>query len=240
MVIKTGCSASLVGLHEACRALQFGDCAGAIVAGTNLIIGPTTTAAMTQEGILSPEGSCKTFDAAADGFARAEAINAVYIKLLDDAIRDKNPIRAIIRNTGTNSDGKSQGLMTPDSRSHEALMRKVYAGAGLDPALTAFVEVSLCQFNIQTLNSLKLQLTVYQCHGTGTATGDPIETTAVGEVFGPSGVYIGSVKPNLGHSEGASGITSLIKAILALENEIIPPNIKFNNPNPKSTSHVRT
>jgi acyl transferase domain-containing protein len=105
-------------------------------------MGPTTTAAMTQEGILSPEGSCKTFDAAADGFARGEAITAVYIKLLDDAIRDKNPIRAIIRNTGTNSDGKSQGLMTPNSKSHEALMRKVYADAGLDPTLTAFVEAS--------------------------------------------------------------------------------------------------
>ena len=105
-------------------------------------MGPTTTAAMTQEGILSPEGSCKTFDAKADGFARGEAVSAVYIKSLDDAIRDGNPIRAIIRNTGTNSDGKSQGLMTPNSKSHEALMRKVYADAGLNPELTGFVEVS--------------------------------------------------------------------------------------------------
>jgi acyl transferase domain-containing protein len=234
MVIKTGCSASLVGLHEACRALLSGDCVGAIVAGANLIMGPTTTAAMTQEGILSPEGSCKTFDAAADGFARGDAITAVYIKLLDDAIRDNNPIRAIIRNTGTNSDGKSQGLMTPNPKSHEALMRKVYLDAGLNPSDTAFVE----------------------CHGTGTPTGDPLETGAVGNVFGEKGVYIGSVsarkqipiqtmkdvqtnrtrqvKPNVGHSEGASGVTSLIKAVLALENETIPPNIKFNNPNPKS------
>lgn len=143
MVIKTGCSASLIGLHEACRALQNGDCTGAIVAGANMIMGPTTTAAMTQEGILSSEGSCKTFDAAADGFARGEAINAVYIKLLDDAIRDNNPIRAIIRNTGTNSDGKSQGLMTPNGAAHERLMRKVYADAGLWPGETAFVEVSM-------------------------------------------------------------------------------------------------
>ena len=74
-----------------------------------------------------------------------------------------------------------------------------------------------------------------QCHGTGTATGDPLETTAISEVFGPSGVYIGSVKPNVGHSEGASGVTSLIKAVLALEHDIIPPNIKFDMPNPKST-----
>lgn len=142
MVVKTGCSASLIALHEACRALQHGDCTGAIVAGANMIMGPTTTAAMTEEGILSPEGSCKTFDAAADGFARAEAINVVYVKLLDDAIRDGNPIRAIIRNTGTNSDGKSQGLMTPNGAAHESLMRKVYADAGLPPHETAFVEVS--------------------------------------------------------------------------------------------------
>jgi acyl transferase domain-containing protein len=143
MVIKTGCSASLVGLHEACRALQSGDCTAAIVAGTSLIMGPTTTAAMTQEGIISPEGSCKTFDAKADGFARAEAINAVYIKRLDDAIRDNNPIRAVIRNTGTNSDGRSQGLMAPNGKSQEALMRRVYSEAGLNPRDTAFVEVTL-------------------------------------------------------------------------------------------------
>ena len=141
MVIKTGCSSSLVGLHEAFRAIQYGDCKAAVVAGSNLIMGPTTTAAMTEEGILSPDGSCKTFDAKANGFARGEAVTAVYIKSLDLAIRDGNPIRAIIRNTGTNSDGKSQGLMTPNGKSHEALMRKVYAEAGLNPALTGFVEV---------------------------------------------------------------------------------------------------
>lgn len=141
MVIKTGCSASLVALHEACGALNSGDCSGAIVAGTSLIMGPATTAAMTQEGILSPEGSCKTFDAAADGFARAEAINAIYVKKLGDALRDGNPIRAIIRNTGTNSDGKSQGLMTPSSEAHEALMRKVYSDSGLIPSETGYVEV---------------------------------------------------------------------------------------------------
>ncbi|OJJ41603.1 hypothetical protein ASPWEDRAFT_48144 [Aspergillus wentii DTO 134E9] len=211
IVIKTGCSASLIALHEACRALNFGDCSGAIVAGSNLIMGPAMTAGMSQEGVLSPEGSCKTFDAAADGYARGEAVTAVYLKPLDDAIRDRNPIRAIIRNTASNSDGRSQGLMTPNGESHAALMRKIYADTGLDPALTGFVE----------------------CHGTGTATGDPIETNAVGDIFGPAGVYIGSVKPNVGHSEGASGITSLIKATLALEHETIPPNIKFHTPNPR-------
>lgn len=141
MVIKTGCSASLIGVHEACRALQVGDCTSAIVAGTSLIMGPTTTAAMTTEGIISPEGSCKTFDVAADGFARGEAINAVYLKLLSSAIEDGNPIRAVIRNSGTNSDGRSASLMAPNSESHEALMRSVYQDANLDPRQTAFVEV---------------------------------------------------------------------------------------------------
>ena len=144
MVIKTGCSASLVGLHEACRALQSRDCDGAIVAGTSLILGPLTTSLMSSEGMLSPEGSCKTFDAAADGFARGEAINAVFIKRLDDALRDNSPIRAVIRATGTNSDGRGPGLLAPNGKSHEALMRKVYADAKLDPRQTAFVEV--CYF----------------------------------------------------------------------------------------------
>lgn len=97
MVIRTGCSASLVALHEACRALQSGDCTSALVGGANLILGPGLTQALTEQGVLSPEGSCKSFSADADGYARAEAINAIYIKPLDDAIRDGNPIRAVIR-----------------------------------------------------------------------------------------------------------------------------------------------
>jgi len=210
-VLKTGCSASLVGVHEACRALQSGDCEAAIVAGANIIMTPTAAQSLSLQGVLSPEGSSKTFDASADGYGRGEAINAVFIKRLDDAISDKNPIRAIIRGTGTNSDGRGVGPLTPNGKAHESLMRNTYWNSGLDPRDTAYVE----------------------CHGTGTATGDPIETTAVGNVFGERGVFIGAVKPNVGHSEGASGITSLIKAILALENRTIPPNIKFKTPHPK-------
>ncbi|KOS21700.1 Lovastatin nonaketide synthase [Escovopsis weberi] len=211
VVVKSACSASLVALHEACRALQAGDIAGAVVAGTSLILAPTLTSNFFAEGILSPSASCKTFDAAADGFARAEGIAAIYVKRLDDAIRDGNPVRAVVRGTASNSDGRSMGIMSPSSEAHEALMRQVYAMAGLDPRQTAFVE----------------------CHGTGTAAGDPIETRAVGNVFGERGVYITSVKPNVGHSEGCSGLTSLIKGILALEHQTIPPNIKFTTPNPK-------
>ncbi|KAJ8063293.1 hypothetical protein OCU04_008523 [Sclerotinia nivalis] len=211
MVIKTGCSASLIALHEACRALQMDDCDGAIVAGANLILGPTMTAAMSAEGILSPEGSCKTFDSAADGFARGEAVTAVYVQLLETAVQKGLPIRAVITNTGVNCDGRSQGLLKPSTEAQVALMRKVHGDIGSDPQRTAFIE----------------------CHGTGTPTGDPIEAAAIGQVFGEKGVYIGSIKPNVGHSEGSSGISSLIKSIVMLEKGIIVPNIKFSSPNPK-------
>lgn len=143
LVIKTGCSASLIALHEACRALQNGDADSAVVAGTSLITTPAMTAELTAEGILSPTGSCKTFDAEADGFARAEAISAIYIKPLEVALRDGNPIRAVICGTGTNSNGRSASMLSPNGRAHEELMRHVYASAGLDPRSTAFVEASL-------------------------------------------------------------------------------------------------
>ncbi|KAI1387971.1 uncharacterized protein F4822DRAFT_430721 [Hypoxylon trugodes] len=211
MVIRTACSASLIALHEACRAIQFGDASSAVVAGTNLILSPSLSIHMTSEGVLSPDGSCKSFDASANGYARAEGITAIYVKRLTDAITDGNPIRAVIRGTAANSDGRSQGMLVPRGEALESLMRKVYSETGLNPSETAFVE----------------------CHGTGTFVGDPIETSAVGEVFGSDGVYIGSVKPNIGHCEGSAGLASIIKAVLALENRTIPPNIKFNNPNPK-------
>jgi acyl transferase domain-containing protein/SAM-dependent methyltransferase len=213
MSIRTGCSAALVALHEACRAIQNGDCKSAIVGGANLILAPGMTQAMTEQGVLSPDGSCKTFSADANGYGRGEAVSAIYIKPLDAALRDGNPVRAVIKATATNSDGRTPGISYPSTESHEAMIRKAYASAGItDFSRTTFVE----------------------CHGTGTPTGDPIEANAVARVFGGSerGVYIGSVKPNLGHSEGASGLTSLIKVVLALENRIIPPQIRFSSPNP--------
>lgn len=210
MTIRTGCSAALVGLHEACVAIQRGDCTSAIVGGANLILAPNMTTAMTEQGVLSPDGSCKSFSADANGYGRGEAITAIFIKPLADALRDNNPIRAVIRATATNHDGKTPGLTHPNTEAHESMMRHAYKHAGLEYGDTAFVE----------------------CHGTGTPVGDPIEANAVARVFGDKGVYIGSVKPNLGHSEGASGLSSLLKVVLALEHKTIPPNIKFNIPNP--------
>lgn len=174
---------------------------------------PGMTIAMTEQGVLSPDGTCKTFDAAANGYARGEAINAIYIKKLSDAIRDGDPVRAVIRATASNSDGKTSSMSVPSLESHEAMIRHAYMVAGIkDHSSTAFVE----------------------CHGTGTAVGDPLEVGAIANVFGgQKGIYIGSVKPNVGHSEGASGLTSIIKAVLALEKKIIPPNINFCTPSPK-------
>ena len=150
MTIKTGCSSSMVALHEAVRAIHARDCSSAIVAGTNIIITPTMSIAMTEKGVLSAEGMCKSLDASAGGYARGEAVNAIHIKRLSDALRDNDPIRAVIRGTATNCDGKTPGMFMPSSESHEAMIRRAYKEAELDVSQTPFVE----------------------CHGTGTPIGD--------------------------------------------------------------------
>ena len=147
MTIRTACSSSLTGLHEACQALYNGDCTSAIVGGTNIIMTPRMTIAMTEQGVISPTGSCKSFDASADGYARGEAVSALYIKKLSDAIRDGDPIRAVIRSTCVNNDGKTVGLTSPSTEAHEALIRRGHELAGIkDLSKTAMIE----------------------CHGTGT------------------------------------------------------------------------
>ncbi|KAJ6131201.1 hypothetical protein N7523_001661 [Penicillium sp. IBT 18751x] len=208
---RTACSSSMVALHEACQALYTGECTSAIIAGSNLILTPTMTKSISENMVLSPSGLCRTFDAAADGYGRGEAINAVYIKPLADALRAGDPIRSIIRSTAVNCDGRTPGITTPGSEAQERLIRHAYHKAGIDDfSQTAF----------------------FECHGTGTIAGDTAETSVVAKVFGKDGIYIGAVKPNVGHSEGASGLTSIIKATLALEKRIIPPNAHFSNPNP--------
>ena len=147
MTIRTACSSSLTGLHEACQALYNGDCTSAVIGGTNIIMTPRMTIAMTEQGVISPTGSCKSFDASADGYARGEAVSALYIKKLSDAIRDGDPIRAVIRSTCVNNDGKTVGLTNPSTEAHETLIRRGHELAGIkDPSKTAMIE----------------------CHGTGT------------------------------------------------------------------------
>lgn len=135
MTIRTACSSALVCLNEACTAIQQGVCDGAIVAGCTLIMAPGTTQSMTEKGILSPEGSCKSFSADADGYARGEAVTAIYVKPLDAAIRDGNPIRAVIRASVASADGKTQGITNPNGEAHEALIRQAYKSAGITVSL---------------------------------------------------------------------------------------------------------
>lgn len=162
----------MIALHDACTAIIAGECEGAIVGGCNLILSPRMTATMQELGVASPSGYCHTFDADADGYARGEAVSAVYIKKLSDAIRDGDPVRSVIRSTCFNSGGRAATMSAPVAAAHEALMRRSHELAGItDFSRTAMVE----------------------CHGTGTPVGDPIEAQAVANVFGDHGIYIGSV-----------------------------------------------
>ena len=172
MTIRTACSSSLTGLHEACQALRQGECSGAIVAGTNLILAPTTTVGMCEVGVLSRDGRCKTFDATADGYGRGEAINAIYVKRLDDAVRDGDPIRAVIRSTAVNSDGRTPNITYPNATAQEQLIRKAYKSA-----------------NIRNIWDTGF----FECHGTGTVAGDTVETQAISKVFDGKGTILGSV-----------------------------------------------
>ncbi|KAL0766533.1 hypothetical protein CaCOL14_010978 [Colletotrichum acutatum] len=211
MTVRTACSAAGLAVHLASQAIRAGECDSAIVAGANLMLSPGFTKLMAEQSVLSPDASCKTFDAKANGYARAEAINCIFIKKLDCAIRDGNPIRAIIRGSATNSDGRTLGLTTPSAQAQQQLIRDAYRHAGIP-------------------ENEMWQTAMVECHGTGTAVGDTIEACTVGTIFGDKGMLIGSIKPNLGHSEAASAISSIIKAVVSLETKNIIPNIKFDTP----------
>ncbi|KAM3497810.1 hypothetical protein MY10362_008850 [Beauveria mimosiformis] len=217
MTIDTACSGSLVGLDVACRYLHTGEVDGAIIGGANMYFSPEhnlNTGAMSVANSLS--GRCHTFDVKADGYCKAEAINCVYLKRLGDAVRDGDPIRAVIPGSATNSDGNTPGIASPNSEAQAAAIRSAYAHAGI----TNLNDTSYIEF-----------------HGTGTQAGDPLEANGVASVFSSSRsaespLYIGSVKSNIGHSEPAAGVSGLIKAILAIENGLIPGNPTFITPTP--------
>ncbi|GKT50418.1 highly reducing polyketide synthase gloL [Colletotrichum spaethianum] len=175
MTVKTGCSSSLVALNLAVQSLILGECTSALVAGCSLFLSAPFSAAGAS-GILgniaSPDGVCKTFDAASDGIGRGEAINAVYVKRLSQALRDGNPVRAVIRSTATQHDGGEPGLIIPNGYAQEALIRHAYDKAGI----TKYSQTSF-----------------FECHGTGTRIGDLAEVGAIERVFGKEGVIIGAV-----------------------------------------------
>ncbi|PYH96569.1 polyketide synthase [Aspergillus ellipticus CBS 707.79] len=214
-VINTACSASIYALHQAFSALRNRECESAVVAGVNLIQSPDLHVAVAQGGVLSPTSVCHTFDTSADGYGRADGVNALYLKRLDDAIRDGDPIRSIVRGTAVNSNGRTPGITQPSIDGQISVARKAYDQAGLKPSDTAYVEM----------------------HGTGTAVGDVMEAQSISGIFSGEPrehpLLVGGMKPNLGHSEAASGLSSVIKATLALEQKQLPPTIGVVNLNPK-------
>ncbi|KAK6513545.1 hypothetical protein TWF281_005168 [Arthrobotrys megalospora] len=217
MVLDTACSSSMYCLHAACTALEAGDCDGAIVAAANLVQSIEQQVGVMKAGVLSKTSTCHSFDASADGYGRADGVGALYLKRLSDAIRDGDPIRSVIRGSAVNANGKTQGITLPSAEHQEKVIRKAYAKAELSIDDTTYVE----------------------CHGTGTPVGDPIEVDAVSRVFNrPSRrpLRIGSVKTNVGHSEAASAIASVIKVTMAMENNFIPPTIGISRINPKIQS----
>ncbi|CAG8003769.1 unnamed protein product [Penicillium olsonii] len=215
VTVDTACSGSLVALHLACQSIQTGDASTAIAAGVNLILSHEFMSTMSMMRFLSPDGRCHTFDEKANGYARGEAVGCLILKPLAKALHDGDTIRAVIRGTGSNQDGRTAGIALPNRVAQENLIRSVYRRTGLDPAETDFVEA----------------------HGTGTQAGDPLETKAISEVFGArrsadNPVRIGSIKTNVGHLEGASGVAGVIKAIFMLENRVFLPNRNFERINP--------
>lgn len=166
--------------------------------------------------MLSPDGECYSFDHRGNGYSRGEGFGVLVLKRVSDAIRDHNTIRGIIRSTGCNQDGHTSSITLPNSISQETLIRETYKKAGLSMHPTRF----------------------FEAHGTGTAVGDPLESKALGLAFRnirttQDPLWVGAVKSNVGHLEGASGIAGVIKALLVLEKGIIPPNANFEKVNPK-------
>ena len=205
-------------LHLAVSAIRNGDCDGAIVAAANWLVDPSMQIVLDKLGALSPTSRCHTFDASADGYARGEGFSALYLKKSSIAVLDGLPIRAMIRGTAINANGKTGGITRPSAKGQEAAIRKAYQNAG---------------------NLSFSDTTFFECHGTGTQAGDPLEVSAIGNVFAASRsdapedrLLIGSIKPNLGHTEGASALASIMKIVLSLEAGEIPPTYGVEKLNP--------
>ncbi|HVC52497.1 MAG TPA: SDR family NAD(P)-dependent oxidoreductase [Stellaceae bacterium] len=212
--VDTACSSSLVALHQACEAIRAGHIPAAIVGGINVLLSPFSFIGFCRASMLSERGHCFAFDERADGYVRSEGGGVIILKPLAQAVADGDAIRAVIRGTGVNSDGRTIGLSLPSEAAQAELLRSLYARAGVAPDDLAFFEM----------------------HGTGTPAGDPIEAAAVGGALGrgrQTPLPIGSVKSNLGHLEPASGMAGLIKAALALDRGTIPATLNCETPNPR-------
>lgn len=221
LTLDTACSSSLVALHLAAQGLQNGEATQAVVAGSNLLMDSFYYVGESSMHLLSSDSRCRMWDKDGSGYARGEGCAAVVLKTLSQAIRDGDHIECVIRGSLVNSDGATNGITMPSPTAQAALIKQTYLNAGLDP--------------------LKDRCQYFECHGTGTQAGDPVESQAIRDVFFPPDgtqspddvLYCGSIKTIIGHLEGCAGLAGILKASLAIQNEVIPPNMHFNNLNPK-------
>ncbi|KAI1436832.1 putative polyketide synthase [Xylaria sp. CBS 124048] len=219
VTLDSACSSTAMSIDIACQALRSGSCTMALVAGSNLTFAPEFFIYLSNLNFLSPDSRCYSFDHRANGYARGEGIAVLVLKKVSDAIRDGNTIRAVIRSTSANEDGKTPGITQPSRVAQEKLIKRTYERAGLEMKHTRF----------------------FEAHGTGTQAGDPREAQAIGLAFrkhraADDPIYVGSVKSNIGHLEGASGIAGVLKSVLILEQGVIPPTANFEKVNPKIDS----
>jgi acyl transferase domain-containing protein len=211
--LDTTCSSALLGVHLACQSLRTREINLALAGGVNLMLIPEIFIGLSKLQALSPDGRSKAFAANANGYGRGEGCGMVVLKRLNEAIADGDNILAVIRGSAANHDGRSNGLSAPNGAAQEAVIREALTNAQVQPQQIQYLEA----------------------HGTGTPLGDPIEVLAMGEVFGQEReqpLLIGSVKSNIGHIEPAAGIAGLIKVVLALQQQQIPPHLHFHQPNP--------
>lgn len=214
LAVDTACSSSLVAVHLAVGALLAGECDTALAGGVNLVLSPDLGLVYGQLGLAAPDGRCKPFSSDADGIGRSDGLGLVVLRRLADAIADGQRIYAVIRGTAVNQDGRSNGVTAPNRWAQQQVIQTAYRRAGVDPEQVRFVET----------------------HGTGTVLGDAIEAAALGTVHGvprEEPCAIGSVKGNLGHTEGAAGIAGLIKVALALHHRIVPASRFADRENPQ-------
>ena len=213
--VETACSSSLVAVHQACQSLRCNECNLALAAGVNLILSPEYNIVFSRSGMLSKNGLCKTFDAKADGYVRSEGCGVVVLKTLSKAIADNDNILAVIKGSAVNQDGSSNGITAPNGFAQEQVINQA--------------------LNISNINSENVSYV--EAHGTGTLLGDPVEIKAINDTYGKNRsenkpLTVGSVKTNIGHTESAAGIASLIKVILAMKYNYIPKHLHFNTLNP--------
>lgn len=218
LAVDTACSSSLVAVHLACQSLRTQECSLALVGGVHVISSPETFINYCKMGMLSADGYCKTFDASANGFGVGEGCGVVVLKRWSDAVAAGDHVLALIRGSAINEDGRSNGLTAPNGLSQQAVIRQALENAGIPPSQISYVEA----------------------HGSGTPLGDPIEIESIQEVLCQSRppehpLLVGTVKTNLGHLTTAAGMAGLIKTVLSLQHQAIPPHLHLRQPNPYIT-----